>query len=210
MINFSSNWYTLIYLFKHSSILCHILSTILYTHGVIRLSVPYTSILEILRRISGRRLSLTIPVTIPELVNPFLSFFFFFYFFLFLQYIPCLRARKVQIDRLSMRICAQSINESLYRIDTPCFVPFRRITLLGKRRVELNAISLFLFISRIRDAHPVSRCAKHELRELRNNAIFHTHCTYQTLCSLSSTRVFHSCAHVRLWTWDNAITSGFV
>lgn len=81
-----------------------------------------------------------------------------------------------------MRICAQSINESLYRIDTPCFVPFRRITLFGKRRVELNAISLFLFISRIRDAHPVSRCAKHELRELRNNAIFHTHCTYQTLC----------------------------
>lgn len=207
MINFSSNWYTLIYLFKHSSILCHILSTILYTHGVIRLSVPYTSILEILRRISGRRLSLTIPVRACKSF-PFL--FFLFLFFLFLQYIPCLRARKVQIDRLSMRICAQSINESLYRIDTPCFVPFRRITLLGKRRVELNAISLFLFISRIRDAHPVSRCAKHELRELRNNAIFHTHCTYQTLCSLSSTRVFHSCAHVCLWTWDNAITSGFV
>ena len=114
------------------------------------------SILEILRRISGRRLSLTIPARACK------SFPFFL--FLFLQYIPCLRARNVQIDRLSMRICAQSINESLYRIDTPCFVPFRRITLFGKRRVELNAISLFLFISRIRDAHPASRCAKHEVK----------------------------------------------
>lgn len=43
-------------------------------------------------------------------------------------------------------------------------------------------LSLFLFIPRIRDSHPVSRpCAKHELRELRNNAIFHTHCTYYKL-----------------------------
>lgn len=121
------------------------------------------SILEILRRISGRRLSLTIPARACKSF-PFLSPPPFFFLFLFLQYIPCLRARNVQIDRLSMRICAQSINESLYRIDTPCFVPFRRITLFGKRRVELNAISLFLFISRIRDAHPASRCAKHEVK----------------------------------------------
>lgn len=154
----------MIYLFKHPSILS------LYIYYT-RMEVIRSYLCHGIHEIAYWKYCVEYRVAVYhlrfqlELVNPFLSFLLpLFFLFLFLQYIPCLRARNVQIDRLSMRICAQSINESLCRIDTPCFVPFRRITLFGKRRVELNAISLFLFISRIRDAHPASRCAKHEVK----------------------------------------------
>lgn len=121
MINFSSNWYTLIYLFKHSSILCHILSTILYTHGVIRLSVPYTNILEILRRISGRRLSLTIPVTIPELVNPFLSFFSFSIFF-------CFYSTYLVFEHERFKLIACPCVFARNRLTSPCTESIRRVS----------------------------------------------------------------------------------